>query len=169
MLVVLYSEIQIFSTLTHKFMVPGHTHYKCDYDHSAIERQKKKTPVEIAHPRDWYQLVRSTSHTNKFDVYEIKSGDFYDFGLILKQHCKFGGIQYKTLNEAEPFHILNLKRSGHPKPAVTFDKLYNGPCKITKERKKDLIDLLPLIDPMFHSFHEGLLTDEKLRNIDPDK
>ncbi|KAJ8882780.1 hypothetical protein PR048_014594 [Dryococelus australis] len=91
----------------------------------------------------------------------MKRGGFYDFVSILKQQlyeirwlgysCKFGGIQYKTtLNEAEPFHILNLKRRGHPKPAVTLDKLYNGPRKIPKEKKKDLIDLLPLIDPMFH-------------------
>ncbi|KAJ8897113.1 hypothetical protein PR048_002459 [Dryococelus australis] len=63
----------------------------------------------------------------------MKSGDFYDFGSILKQHC-----------------------------------MYNGPCKITEEKKKDLIGLLPLIDSMFHSIYEGLLTDERLKNIDPD-
>ncbi|KAJ8882781.1 hypothetical protein PR048_014595 [Dryococelus australis] len=45
-------RITILQYIGHEFMVPGHTHLECDYDHSAIERQRKKTPVEIAHPRD---------------------------------------------------------------------------------------------------------------------
>lgn len=38
--------LQVKPTLTeihHKFLVPGHTHLKCDADHSIIERQKKKS------------------------------------------------------------------------------------------------------------------------------
>ncbi|KAJ8885139.1 hypothetical protein PR048_011335 [Dryococelus australis] len=93
-----------------KLMVPGHTHLECDYDHSATGKQKKKrTSVEIVH------------------------------------HREIGEIQYNLekfntkLNEAESFHPLNLKIRGHPKTAITLDKLYNGPCKITKEKKRTLL------------------------------
>ncbi|KAJ8887171.1 hypothetical protein PR048_013386 [Dryococelus australis] len=77
-------------------------------------------------------------------------------------------IYKRILNEAEPFHTLNLKRKEHPTPAVTLGQLYNRPCKIKKEKKKDIFYLLPLIDSMFHSFYEGVSTDEKLKNINPD-
>lgn len=40
-------------------MVSGHSDMERDVDHALIEKQKKKLPFEISHPRDWYQLVRS--------------------------------------------------------------------------------------------------------------
>lgn len=48
------------SVASHKFMM-SHSLLECDFDHKAIERpKKKKTTILIFHPRDWFQLVRST-------------------------------------------------------------------------------------------------------------
>lgn len=54
-----FTALQNFSNITtidHKFLIPGHTHMACDVDHSIIERLKKKTAMNIYHPRDWFQL-----------------------------------------------------------------------------------------------------------------
>ncbi|KAL4711074.1 hypothetical protein ACJJTC_009445 [Scirpophaga incertulas] len=71
----------------------GHTHMDCDVDHAAIERAKKKTSMDIHHPRDWYQLVRSCGKKNKFTVIEMHSDLFLDFASLLK-----GPLQQKKID-----------------------------------------------------------------------
>lgn len=58
--------------IDHKFLVPGHTHLECDVDHSVIERDKKKSSIEVHVPRDWYQLVSNASKKNKFNVFVME-------------------------------------------------------------------------------------------------
>lgn len=47
-------------TVDHKFLLAGHTRMEYDSDHALIEKNKKKTNVDIYHPHDWLQLVRQT-------------------------------------------------------------------------------------------------------------
>lgn len=70
--------------IDHKFMIPGHTHMECDIDHSIIERKKKKTSIQIHHPRDWYQLVSSAGNKTQFKVYEMLQDSILDFNSIIR-------------------------------------------------------------------------------------
>lgn len=44
----------------------------------------------------------------------------------------------------------------------------SGPLPISNAKKKDLLSLLPLIDPIYHAFYENLFTTQKQCDIDPD-
>lgn len=44
-------------TIHHTFLIPGHTHVEADTMHAPIEKQKKRTSIDIELPRDWDILV----------------------------------------------------------------------------------------------------------------
>lgn len=47
---------------------------------------------------------------------------------------------------------------------VELPQLYNGPRPITKAKKKDMLDLLLFIPPVYHAYFQELLIDESLNN-----
>lgn len=61
-LVALQNSKQL-AIINHKFLLPGHTHMECDTDHSLIEKKKKKSRLNIEHPHDWAQLIRTVGKT----------------------------------------------------------------------------------------------------------
>lgn len=176
--------------IDHKFMVPGHSHLEVDTDHSIIEKKKKKTDLQIYHPHDWIQLIRSSS--KKFEVVEMHSSDFLDFSSLLKgalvlrykdvegrqfkwldkkwlrYNSEFGVISYKdTLDTDCQFFQLNLKRRISAIPD-TIPVISVEPLPISKEKKDDLISLLSLIPDVFHRFYLDLPTVNNIPNTDPD-
>ncbi|CAH2104535.1 unnamed protein product [Euphydryas editha] len=143
--------------IDHKFMVPGHSHLEVDTDHSIIEKKKKKTDLQIYHPHDWIQLIRSCS--KKFEVVEMRSSDFLDFSSLLKgalvlrykdvegrqfkwldkkwlrYNSEFGVISYKdTLDTDSQFFKLNLKRRVSAVPD-TIPVISIEPLPISKEKR----------------------------------
>lgn len=176
--------------IDHKFMVPGHSHMEVDTDHGKIEKRKKKTEINIYHPHDWMQLVKSTGP--KFRVIEMTQTDFLEFSSLLKgplvskkrsmegndfkwletrwlrYNKQFGQILYKqNLDDATPFQSLELRRRGSQPPRI-IPPICLTSLPISKEKKKDLIDLLLLIPDVFHHFYRNLPTSEDARNTDPD-
>lgn len=74
---------------------------------------------------------------------------------------KLGYIQYKTIlcPEAE-FKMLNIHRRGINSVTINDLKIcYPVPVKINNKKKRDLLDMLPLISKEFHDFYNGLETD----------
>lgn len=156
------STVDNIETIDHKFLVPGHTHMECDVDHSVIERKKKRAAIQIHHPRDWYQFVRTVGVSKSFHVHEMLQSSFKDFGLAAKTKCtfrkfseenepfnwrnvkwlrytkEFGKILYKnTLNIEEPFQILNIFKRGLSQ--LYFKNLtncYNQPVNISDAKKR---------------------------------
>lgn len=49
-----------------------------------------------------------------------------------------------------------------------LQKSYNGSPTISKEKKQDLLNLLPKIGTIFHQSYMDLKKSESLKNIDPD-
>lgn len=176
--------------IDHKFMVPGHSHLEVDTDHGIIEKKKKKTDLQIYHPHDWIQLIKSSS--KKFEVVEMKAVDFLEFSSLLRTSLilrnkdadgrqfkwlekrwlryekDFGIIAYKdTLDRESQFYFLSMKRRGSAVPA-SIPVITMQPLPIAKAKKDDLVSLLPLIPDVFHPFYLNLPTAENLRIIDPD-
>lgn len=180
--------------IDHKFMVSGHSHLECDVDHGLIEKQKKKLQIPVSHPHDWYQLVRSVGKKNKFEVIEFTHRDFLNFADLFKstlslrkkdsegnffKWTKIRWLRYtreekviyfkETLDEEVPFRCLNLTRRNNTLPQDLIPiNCYNATLPIPNEKKKDLLDLLPLISPMFHDFYKNLKTSNSARNTYPD-
>jgi len=88
----------------------------------------------------------------------------------LRYDKNFGTIQFKTtLDHDAPFRILDLKkttgktRAGKELEAsqLVIPQTYNKPNLIDIHKKKDLLSLLPLIDPLYHQFYPGFKTKSK--------
>ena len=179
-------------TIDHKFLISGHSRMECDSDHSVIERLKKEIATAIHHPRDWYQLVRSAG--TRFQVHTMTQEDFYDYAQLFKgplvkrsknsnndqfhwSQCQWfsyqrpiGILLYKgSLSNEEEFQQVDMKRRGQDNPDLTHvNKEYHSLLPISKEKKKDLIDLLPLVDPLFHDFYKALPDVNNVQDCDPD-
>lgn len=85
----------------------------------------------------------------------------YSSSMIGKMYYK------KSLNEDEPFKTLNLRRRGTRNVEFALEQAYNEP--ISKEKKEDLIDLLPLIPDIYHDFYKNIKSnDSEDPSYDPD-
>lgn len=87
-----------------------------------------------------------------------------------KYDDNFGQIAFKrSLDLNEEFECISLRRHGKLRNKdVEVERAYNQMVPITKEKKKDLIDLLPLIPPLYYSFYKGLKSDFQIEDNDPD-
>lgn len=84
---------------------------------------------------------------------------------------EFGLILYKTtLDENVEFKELNIRRRGISQVSEeNLNKCYSRPIKICHKKKKDLLDMLPFINPSFRDFYTNLATDNEIaQDIDPD-
>ena len=192
MFMVALQKFPWIEVINHKFLVPGHTHMECDSDHSVIERLKRKTSMNVHHPRDWFQLVRSAG--KRFIVYEMQQNNFYNFCDLYKNQlirkkknndnslfqwskCQWlqykkpvGVLQYKeNLEEDEDFFSVDFRRRGKEDGQLVINQEYTAPLPINKEKKKDIISLFPLIEPAFHEFYLSIPTSDSVRaTFDPD-
>ncbi|XP_067612620.1 uncharacterized protein [Eurosta solidaginis] len=168
------------AVIDHKFLVVGHTHLECDSVHAQIERKKKNMSGSIQHPHDWANLIAATS--SKYVVHEMKQEEFFDFSALLKMNYtwrttnakgdkfewknvrwmryekqKPGVLQYKTSLKPEvEFNELNINPRRPGKSIPILPTSYTSLLTITKNKKKDLLDMLPLINTDFHNFYRHL-------------
>lgn len=193
MCMVALQQSPYLQTIDHKFLLPGHTHMECDSDHSLIERKKKKYHGNIEHPHDWAQLIRQTGRRKPFIVKEMVREDFLDFaGLLTGQlllrkmdtdgnvfnwrHVKWlhfdknepGILYYKTELDESDFKTVSFRRRGRSDLVLRPQLRYKSPNCITVEKKKDLMDLLQFVSPVFHQFYKELETSKSARNVHPD-
>lgn len=176
-----------------KFLEPGHTHLECDSDHSIIERQKKKNVLEVYHPHDWIQLIKTCGRkSNKFEVFEMNTADFLNFEKTFKhifqkvnkningekvlwknmrniiyKKGSFDKIEFKEYFNSVPVETKILKNK-----KVSSEDVFNYRLQpknveklpISSEKKKDLIHLLPLIPDLFHDFYKNIKVSETSQN-----
>ncbi|CAG9764926.1 unnamed protein product [Ceutorhynchus assimilis] len=180
-------------TIDHKFMVSGHSHMECDVDHALIEKQKKKLGTEISHPHDWYQLVRSVGKKQKFSVKELTHEAFLNFADLYKSQLvlrkkdssgdsfKWHDVQWlrytrepgkiffkKSLTDEGNFAEICFARRGKGETLLSPKKCYSQKPPISKEKKTDLIQLLPLKSPAFRQFYLDLPTSGDIQDTYPD-
>lgn len=178
----------------HKFLISGLTHMECDSDHAVIEKEKKRTGMKINHPNDWYQLVRSCKRKEPFKVFVMEGQHFLDFSSLTKTSGPFymrksdtegnkfmwtsthwlkytresAKIFFKsTLSKEELFRELSIGRRGRSSLPNSLAMINDGPVPVSAEKKRDILDLLPLIDNIFHDFYRSLKV-ANIPDIDPD-
>ncbi|XP_067614936.1 uncharacterized protein, partial [Eurosta solidaginis] len=166
--------------IDHKFLVVGHTHLECDTVHAQIEKKKRNSSVSIQHPHDWSNLIAATN--KKYITQDMKQEDFYNFHALMKDKYtwrsnntngeKFewklvrwlryakkepGLIRYKySLDMDDSFKELNISARRKRNQNIEPSKCYTGPLPISVNKKRDLLDMLPLIKPELHNFYQNI-------------
>ncbi|KAK3919759.1 Treslin [Frankliniella fusca] len=97
------SEHPSLDVIDHKFLVPGHTHMECDQVHAVIERKKKSTAVELHHPSNMYNFIKTVEYKKEaLTVVEMKN-HFKDFASLLKLKCMGPLVARNKNQEGNPF------------------------------------------------------------------
>lgn len=79
-----------------------------------------------------------------------------------------GIIKYKhSLDIMTPFKTLNFRRRGKHTIPNELPHITDETVPISRQKKQDLLQLLPLIDDVFHEFYQNLPTTEE-EAVDPD-
>lgn len=161
-------------TVTHRFLVSGHSYNECDQDFGLIEVKKKKSQRYMYVPKDWVDLVASSSR--KFIVTLMEDDDFID---ILQLNTFFP----KTVKGIRGMQVLHFKKSC---PTTLFYKTTAGSIdqfkelsmvayrlgrlpaqlpvlqpagmkpKLKKKKYENLMELLQFVPPIYHQFYIGL-------------
>ena len=110
-------------SITHKFLVSGHTQNEGDNVHSVIEKSIKRAlksgPIYI--PTDYVRLIRSARKTgNPYKVTELGYQDFVDLKTLSQQ---IGSNYNKTSNneliKTSDIKVLKVQKSD---PGILFVK-----------------------------------------------
>ncbi|KAK3931053.1 Proline--tRNA ligase [Frankliniella fusca] len=96
--------------IDHKFLVPGHTYMECDQVHAQIEKKKKKTTLELHHPRDWYNFIRTVPYNNShLLVREMKQEHFLNFASLLQMKNNGPLVMRAKDEDGEPFLFSSVQ------------------------------------------------------------
>ncbi|KAK3930899.1 Phosphate import ATP-binding protein PstB 2 [Frankliniella fusca] len=187
------------AVIDHKFLVPGHTHMECDQVHAEIEKKKKRASVELHHPANFYNFVKTVEYRKEtLDVVCMKN-HFLNVSSLLNSKSQgplvvrgknqagepffFAPVQwfryqkknptvvlYKHCHAVDvPFSELSFRRKGKlSQNSLKPSECSSRPRPISIEKKKDLIDLLPPVNPLYHHFYQNLVTSADEIDVDPD-
>lgn len=170
--------------ISHKFLVPGHTHMEADTIHASIEKAKKTTTVRVDIPRDWANLIRMIPRTPPIVVTEMGLQDFFDFKSLLRsrfqhrkvntsgqpviwnkirhiqyRHDKIGTMLYKfSFNNEEEFSGLDLLRKKTRRSQILqLTPISKEPLGIPENKLQHLRDLQPYIDANSRMYYSQFL------------
>lgn len=172
--------------IDHKFLVSGHSYLSCDQDFGLIEKQKKIFR-DIFIPQDWNKVIESARKRSPFKLIEMTCHDFFSTSELEKlitnrkmssNKSKVEWLKIQWLHY-EKSHLFTIyyKYSNNPYVlydsvniakrnsvnldfAIRLDVLYPNGRKIDSKKKKDLLDLINYIPPIYHDFYKKLKTLE---------
>nr|CAH7739725.1 unnamed protein product [Callosobruchus chinensis] len=130
-------NLQNIKSITHKYLITGHTQNEGDNAHSLIERSVKRhlKSGPICIPEQYITLIRTAKKTgNPYDVQEFSHEDFYDLKHLanstgfgnLPQSFKLSEVQILKIEKNNPY-TLSYKQ--------TFDQDEFESIEIDKARR----------------------------------
>lgn len=178
------NRIPHIQSITHKYLVTGHTQMECDSMHSAIATAKKNTAIYT--PSGWDIVLRMARRNNP-TWSSLSNTDISDFKQVAStrvqntkkdskgqrvqwldiQCIKFvkeeeGIMFFKYSFDEEEFKVLRLLgRSAKGKrhdTLKTIPRLYTSKLRITEAKKRDLLSLCAseIIPEEHHPFYKAL-------------
>lgn len=188
--------------IDHKFLVSGHSYLPCDQDFGVIEKAKK-FHKDIYIPNHWTTVIKSARKRNPFQTIEMTKNDFLsssklENAITNRKICEDGTkiqwlkiqwlkytseirqqFEFKYSNSKEVlFYRINVAKRKVHDPVDSLDLLYPNGRAIEKKKKQDLVELLPYIPPIYHSFYNDLKTstqaidelgDEHLEDVETEE
>ncbi|XP_075986434.1 uncharacterized protein LOC142983446 [Anticarsia gemmatalis] len=155
-------------SITHKFLIKGHTQNEGDSVHSTIEKQIKKTlksgPIYV--PDQYITAIREAKKKGKkYEVKEMSHTEFYDIKSLQEyklskntegETIKINDIKiikiekteestgtkvsYKTSYVQEEFKEVKLQSQRRARP--TLKRLYTARIPLAERKKEDLTSLI---------------------------
>ncbi|KAK3908308.1 Bis(5'-nucleosyl)-tetraphosphatase, symmetrical, partial [Frankliniella fusca] len=173
--------------ITHRYMEKGHTMNEADSIHARIERAARFK--SIYEPFDWIDIIKNCKiFGNRYEVISVGE-KVLNFHPLADSHQKWNDpkakwrfvreivIDSKTsgkvkvrhdLSNPEPIEIKTQLKAGRPLnlSRFTFQKAFNGPLELDKNKLKDLAALCnDLVIPSHkHAFYQSLLNFPDLSN-----
>lgn len=173
-----------FKTITHYFLVSGHTHLPSDRDFALIEKCHRKYAPQVFSPNEWYNIICKSNKKTPFTVTVMKQEDFLNFAPLLANIKKSSqtdhgnnvnfanAFAFRFINEnTKVFYIkhsvhgeyeqVSIMKRGRPVQTSLDDLIrkYLEPIKISKKKINNVMSLLPYIPPVHHSFFQNLQAD----------
>nr|CAI5859196.1 unnamed protein product [Callosobruchus analis] len=158
-----------FKTITHHFLVNGHTHLPSDRDFALIEKRHRKYAPEIYAPEGWYEVIRKSNSKTPFNVTIMNVEVFYDFQPILSNIAKrtktddgaildFSKVFSFQSNRIFVKHSVNgeYKEVNLRKKGSQIKRKYNESLPIAKRKVENVISLMKYIQPVHHLFYTDL-------------
>ena len=173
-LMLLVSE-GIFERVEIKFLVSGHSYMPSDRDFGIIEKRKKNVKCMV--PDELENMVATARVKNPFKVMKMGEGDFLDLASLANKYLdtsklkitkasaicftseKKGKLLMKTSFDEENWTEFSVFKKGQ-----TFSdlpSLGNVPqlplsSKISAEKQKDLLAMVPFLDVKYREFYTSL-------------
>lgn len=181
---------QKFKTITHHFLVSGHTHLPSDRDFALIEKRHRKYAPLVYSPEEWQNIIKESNKKRPFNLTVMEQEDFLNGKPLLENIKKSTSTdEHHSLNFANVFSFLfksdnkkafyvkhsvngvyepvTVVKKGRPNEisVAALKQKYVEPIKIAKKKLENVKSLLPYIPPMYHPFYNSLREDASL-NID---
>lgn len=147
-------------SITHKYLIKGHTQNEGDSAHSLIERQVKRQlrGGPMYSPDAFISAIRAAKKTGtSFNVNELTYEDFLDVKdlgseiviakladiKVIKVQKEYPTSAFiKTSYEDEFFKKVDIIKRKKPRNLVALKPAYTKPPGIQENKKKDLLDLV---------------------------
>lgn len=166
----------IYDIIDHKYLVSGHSFMSCDRDFAQIEKRKKV--VKCFEPKDVEKMIRESCHKNPFEVVNLDQNDFKDLNKASTDFLNTTKLKISTIswiriekdklprvdlmeshNDSIPWDSVNIFKKGKSPNQL---KNYTLPAlearnNISKEKLKDVKDMLPYIPTENKAFYEHLI------------
>ena len=173
------------NSITHKFLIKGHTQNEGDSVHSLIERKMKQAVKSgpIYTPEGLISLIKTAKRTGEpFSVNELSYEDFFDLKSLASyigplrfvkntenQPVKFKEIKVMRVQRDSPSSFFYKHSYGDSdfmeaiiirkaKPNVLLKPAFDEKPKISEAKKNDLMRLVEknLIPKVYKTFYESL-------------
>ncbi|CAG4955519.1 unnamed protein product [Colias eurytheme] len=177
----------VVESIDHKFFLSGHSYLACDQDFGLIEK-KKKLFKNIFVPDDWDEVIKAARKKEPFVVIKMKKEHFFSTKRlemnITNRKITSEGSKVKWLsiqwlkyhqmhkhkiffkysnNEDVIFEYVDLSKR-NTTDITELELLYPDGKAISKEKKKDLLDLLDYIPPIHHQFYTSIKVSPTISN-----
>jgi len=164
------SKFKNIRSITHKFLVVGHTQNEGDNAHSLIENEVKKALLNgaIYHPSQYFHIIQNAKKNKPlFRVHELCHKDFMDWKEMKDgDSLKIGNCCAYKYSKDERHHVsykqnfdedwqqlpITMKKQLKPKPA------YSGKIPLNEKKKKGLLTLLAkrVVPGAYDEFYNNL-------------
>ena len=178
----LWLELVKFKSITHNFLINGHTHLPSDRDFVLIEKRHRKYAPQIYSPGEWHDIISKANRKTPFEVTDMRQTVFLNFAPILANikrttHTNDGkrldfanAVSYhfnaentkifyiKHNVDEDEYKQVNIAKKGRPLQTslAELEQKYITSLKISKKKIDNIKTLLPYIPPIHNQFYNNL-------------
>ena len=111
-----------------------------------------------------YSFLFKSVNTNRKITASGENVNWRQINWLRYKKSKPYVLFYKNELNEDQFYEINLLKRGKHNPKLEPPQCYSGPQPISEEKKKDIMDLLPYISPVYKQFYMNKKTKSSIKN-----